>query len=59
MIKKCPCCKRYKWKWWQIRRRRMNTQFCDDDKNFLTSCEDCAEATMDYYAELWSECYYN
>lgn len=47
----CPVCGR--WFRFDIKRRRQNTQYEDEDLNFVTTCEDCFEEIQSYWDELW------
>jgi len=35
--------------------QRQNTQYCDDEKNWICSCDECAEAINDSWQERWDE----
>lgn len=49
----CPWCQRYHNQLPQ--RRRMNTQFGDEEMNWLDSCEPFFLEQEDYWAERWAE----
>lgn len=51
---KCQCCLGMKY---TIERRRMNTQYNDDESNFIESCIECYAESVEYYAERWAEYY--
>lgn len=51
--RKCPGCNRRR----LVKRRRLNTAFVDDKKNFLLSCWECFQNEWDYYADQWSDYY--
>lgn len=53
---KCPCCET---ETNDVERRRLNTNYYNDDLNFLTSCQQCYEDTLAYYAERWQDYYAN
>lgn len=37
--------------------RRRNTQYADDEQNWIQCCESCAEAESEYWQERWQEYY--
>ena len=39
-------------------RRRQNTQYIQEESNWVTCCDDCFEEVEEYWAEHWAE-YYN
>lgn len=49
----CPLCKRRR----LVRRRRLNTAFVDNRRNFLASCRECFEHAWAYWADQWSDYY--
>lgn len=53
-LKKCPCCN--KWSY-TVEMRARNTQYVDDESNYLTSCAVCYGDDCEYYAERWAEYY--
>jgi hypothetical protein len=54
IIWRCPIC--HKWETLaSIRSRRMNTAYCDDKLNFLTSCLDCWEQSEEDWKERWAD----
>ena len=52
--KRCPCCQRPRD---EVKRRRLNTYYEDDDSNHLTSCETCYEDTRAHCDEMWADYY--
>lgn len=40
-----------------VRTRRMNTQYADDEMNYVTSCSRCFEEGEEMWAEMWKEYY--
>lgn len=51
---KCHCCgKRKK----SVRRRRQRTSYVDDEKNWVTLCDACAEENDSYWRDMWAEYY--
>jgi len=40
-----------------VRRRRMNTQYHDDESNFCVACEQCFEEIQEEWHEKWQEYY--
>lgn len=51
---KCECCNKYSL---TIGKRRLNTQYVDEESNFLKSCIKCYADAEEYYAERWAEYY--
>ena len=49
----CPCCHAFS----RVDRRRLNTAYVDDERNYLESCRDCFEAEVEHYADLWADYY--
>lgn len=41
------------------KRRRQNTQYCDDDRNYATLCPDCQLENDRYWADMWADYYAN
>lgn len=39
-------------------RRRQNTQYTQEESNWVTCCEECFAEIEDYWAERWAE-YWN
>ena len=52
--KRCPLCGRYGK---DIFKRRKNTEYNDEESNWVTGCGECYQAMEDYYTELWAEYY--
>lgn len=50
----CPCCEQEKP---DIRKRRKNTAYVNEESNWLVSCDECFQDTVAYYAELWADYY--
>jgi hypothetical protein len=44
---------------YEATRRRQNTQYEDEERNWVTLCDRCMEANHDHWADLWSSYYYN
>ena len=40
-----------------VKRRRQNTQYVDDESNFATLCDDCQSDADEYWSERWAEYY--
>jgi len=38
-------------------RRRQNSAYVDDNKNFATLCDDCQEDANEYWQERWNDYY--
>ena len=38
-------------------RRRQNTQYANDESNWVVMCDDCYEHNEEYWAVRWSEVY--
>ena len=36
---------------------RMNTQYVEDERNYITLCPVCWDECNEYYSELWSDYY--
>jgi len=53
--KRCKC---GRWSW-SIRRRRLNTAYVDEERNYMYSCRECYEEAYEYYAERWADYYAN
>ncbi len=50
----CPCCKK---EVDDLAKRKLNTAYVEEDRNWLTSCGDCFEETVSHYSNLWAEHY--
>jgi len=50
----CPCCLDMRY---TVEKRRLNTQYGDDESNWLKSCIECYAERVEYYAERWAEYY--
>lgn len=37
--------------------RRLNTAYCNDIENWMVSCEECFDRTVDMYDEMWQDYY--
>jgi hypothetical protein len=51
---RCPCCGLWSH---DVELRRMNTQYVDENSNYLTSCLPCFKESEEYWAERWNEYY--
>lgn len=51
----CPCCHRFR----RVERRRLNTAYNDDERNFMVSCDFCYEDAVEHYKDLWEDYYRN
>jgi hypothetical protein len=40
-----------------VTRRRMNTQYVDEESNYITVCGDCYAEIEEYWAEMWEQYY--
>ena len=40
-----------------MRRRRMNTAYVEDEKNWTRCCDDCFEEICDHYTDMWKSIY--
>ena len=38
-------------------RYRQNTQYVDEESNWVTLCPDCATANDEHWSDMWSEYY--
>jgi hypothetical protein len=36
-------------------RRRQNTAYCDDERNWIIACPECFEAIEERWRDLWSD----
>lgn len=34
---------------------RQNTNYCDEEANFVTLCQECKDENDEYWAEMWDE----
>lgn len=50
----CPCCEREAS---DVERRRRNTQYTDEELNWLESCSECYEHDWEDFREMWDEYY--
>lgn len=50
----CPCCRRWSF---GLNKRRMSTLYCDEESNWMESCEYCFEQMEDYWRERWADYY--
>ena len=46
----CGCCETWFNK--DIKRRRLNTEYANDESNYMTSCKYCYDEQCSYYQEL-------
>ena len=51
---KCIMCKEDKP---DVRRRRQNTAYVEDERNFVILCDDCNETNEAYWKEQWEDFY--
>lgn len=51
----CPCCEQLMP---DVRKRRKNTAYVNDESNWLICCGACFQDMLEYYAELWDTYYY-
>lgn len=51
--KKCPCCSRSG----LVARRRLNTQYAEEEQNWMTACLECHDETIAHYNDMWSDYY--
>ena len=51
---KCPCCNKLKLPGGILKRRR-NTCYENDEKNYITSCYQCFVFDCEMMEDLWSE----
>ena len=52
-----PYIRCYCGKWERPKKRRLNTNFVNDESNWMVSCEDCFQLEREYYAERWADYY--
>lgn len=55
-LKNCPCCERLSD---TVEKRRLCTQYQNEESNYLLSCEECFEEYNREYQEYLSEYYRN
>lgn len=48
----CPYCKR---EGEDIKKRRKNSAYVDDNRNYTVSCLSCYEETVEYYSDMWAD----
>jgi hypothetical protein len=48
----CLCCKQERK---DVARRRLNTAYVEDKRNWLSSCERCYEEAVEHYQNLWDD----
>ena len=53
--KECPHCHA---SCLDVKRRRLNTAYPNDESNHLESCGSCFQDAIEYYSDLWGE-YHN
>ncbi len=39
------------------KRRRQNTNYTDDSRNWIVACDECFEEIEEHWAEMWREYY--
>lgn len=37
------------------RRRRQNTAYCEDERNYIIACDKCAEEINEHWDDQWAE----
>ena len=52
ILQACPLCKK---KSYEVKKRRQMTQYCDDEKNYLVSCDECFEEDCEYWQERYDD----
>lgn len=50
----CPCCQCF---FHYPKRRRLNTQYADEEQNWVTCCKPQYEELFEYYKERWEDYY--
>jgi hypothetical protein len=40
-----------------IEKRRLNTAYCDEEQNWITSCQECYDDLYAMYEEQWKDYY--
>jgi len=53
-VKECVCCGKTGP---DVKRRHRNTQYVDEESNYLTACRECQDMDDEYFAERWAEYY--
>ncbi len=41
----------------KVARRRKNTAYVDEKRNWMESCRECFQEAVEYYADLWQQYY--
>lgn len=41
------------------KRRPQNTRYCDEERNWVTLCDDCMKLNRAYWADMWADYYSN
>lgn len=41
------------------KRRRQNTRYVDEERNYVTLCDDCMKLNHEYWEEMWADYYSN
>ena len=49
---KCQNCHK-----WGARKRRQNTAYVDDEKNYAVLCDNCQQEANEYWNDQWNEYY--
>lgn len=39
------------------KRRRQNTAYCDDNRNWVIACDNCMETIQERWTEMWRDYY--
>lgn len=50
----CGVCQEFKV---LVKKRRLCTQYAEEESNFMTSCKDCFNEQNEYYKERWQDYY--
>lgn len=51
----CPICGR--WFQFSTKKRKQNTAYVEDEKNYIVCCKSCFEDVEAYWDERWKELY--
>ena len=41
------------------KRRGQNTRYVDEERNYVTLCDDCMKLNHEYWKEMWADYYSN
>lgn len=50
----CPCCEKFTT---TVSTRRLNTQYLENERNYIYCCEECFEFYWGLYEEQWQDYY--